>query len=90
MTDALTVSDLRDLRLTSKEWTALWNLGIHQCCPARAGASDEVTDALVLAGLIARERNETDTDWIESWVMTQVGQVEPSCGIIESQGGSID
>ena len=73
MTDALTVSDLRDLRLTSKEWTALWNLGSQQCCPARAGASDEATDALVLAGLIERERNETDTGWVESWVMTPAG-----------------
>ena len=74
MTNPLTISDLREYRLTGGEWTAFQNLADIVGATARGlRMSTRALDMMIMAGLVCRERDSSDVGWLDSWRLTSEG-----------------
>jgi hypothetical protein len=84
MTDALTISDLRDLRLNSQEWQTFIRAGRaagpeegeHQSM-VEVDLDHDDLEMLVLAGLLERVYigDEIVGPWLDQWDFTPAGEV---------------
>ena len=74
MTNPLTISDLREYRLTGGEWTAFQNLADIVGATARGlRMSTQALDMMIMAGLVCRQRDSSDSAWLDSWCLTSDG-----------------
>jgi hypothetical protein len=74
MTNPLTISDLREYRLTTSEWTAFQNLAdIVGALNRGLRMSTQALDMMIMAGLVCRERDSSDSVWLDSWCLTSEG-----------------
>jgi hypothetical protein len=75
MTDTLTISDLRALKLTEDEWSTLCSMDSDCYDPSLIGGPmRKDIDMLVLAGLLERHRCMTEGGWIDRWTVTESGR----------------
>ena len=84
MTNPLTISDLREYRLTGGEWTAFQNLAD---IAGWLRMSTQALDMMVLAGLVRRERGSSG-QWFDSWGLTTEG-VDALASLPERRGSSL-
>jgi len=85
MTNPLTISDLREYRLTGGEWTAFQNLAD---IAGWLRMSTQALDMMIMAGLVCRERDSSDSEWLDSWGLTPDG-VAALASLPERRGSSL-
>lgn len=85
MTNPLTISDLREYRLTGGEWTAFQNLAD---IAGWLRMSTQALDMMVLAGLVRRECGNSESEWLDSWGLTSDG-VDALASLPERRGSSL-
>jgi hypothetical protein len=84
MTNPLTISDLREYRLTGGEWTAFQNLAD---IAGWLRMSTQALDMMIMAGLVRRERCSSG-QWFDSWCLTSDG-VDALASLPERRGASL-